>query len=125
MIHRKPTTAKGYHYYGKLMWGRIVKEMEKGAELDNTLKKSVWNSLFSFSGYCNNCFSCAWANKMIGLEDEEEEYESYAGCDDCLLDVDESDECLDGLYDTATGISGQRIEAARKIRDLPMKDKWK
>ena len=102
------------------MWGRIVKAMEKGTILDGSLKKAVWESLFSFSGRDHYCFACHWADQDI-----DEDHGDSGNCENCLLDVDEDEDCLNGLYDIATGISDQRIEAARKIRDLDMKDKWK
>lgn len=122
MIHRKPTTAKGYLYYHRLYYGRIVKAMEKGVLLDKPLKVSVWNELFSFKCGDSYCFACFWANQNI---ENGYEYDDDDDCEDCLLDVDDDEDCLGGLYSTATGISDQRIEAARKIRDLDMKEKWK
>jgi len=99
------------------MWGRIVKEMEKGAYLELKLKKAVWKSLFGFELSKHCCFACDWHLLQ----------EDILSCvDGCLLQINsEENGCLDGLFDIATGLTDQRIEAARKIRDLPMKDKWK
>ena len=114
MITRKPKTAKGFLYYHRLMWGRIVKEMEKGATLDNDLKKRVWKNLFGFEEMTNHCFACAFKKTSLSCEN------------DCLLEYQEDDgKCLGGLFDAATGISQYKIKAASMIRDLPMKDKWK
>lgn len=117
MITRKPKTAKEYHYYHRLFYGRIVKEMEKGAALDNKLKRKVWKTLFSFRGMYNHCFACAFSI----VPDIDSTCAKI-----CLLKFNpDTWACLGGLYDTATGISDDRIEAAREIRDLPMQDKWK
>ena len=123
MIKTPPVTAKGYYYYGKLMWGRIVKLMEHfpGGYLDQELKERVWDSLFSFKLNGEHCFACVWK-----ANNESECWNRYENCNKyCLLEFGESEDCLGGLYDIATGITSKRIEAARKIRDLPMKDKWK
>jgi hypothetical protein len=103
------------------MWGRIVKEMEKGKELDNALKKYVWGKLFSFDGdeYANFCFACEWKKRECEIIGGGENCKKY-----CLLEYN-GDYCLGGLYDIACGIGSQRIEAAREIRDLPMKERWK
>ena len=118
MITRPPKTSKGYLYYHRLMWGRIVKDMEKGATLDLHLKETVWNSLFSFDISDIYCFACIWSNL------HEKDYDGE-DCPECLLEFGYSENCLGGLYDTATGIGPDRIEAAKKIRDLDMREKWK
>ena len=113
MITKEPVTAKGYLYYHRLMWGRIIKEMEKGEILDNNLKRKIWKGLFSFKSNTNCCFPCAWKDDC-----------QFGWCHNCLLEF-KGEPCLDGFYDIATGITDQRIEAAKKIRDLPMKEIWK
>jgi len=105
------------------MWGRIVKEMEKGAILDPELKDVVWKSLFGFKKSPECCFPCSWK-----ADNEGECWNHYENCNEyCLLEFENSKKgaCLEGLYDIATGITSKRIKAARKIRDLNMKEKWK
>ena len=120
MITRKPTTAKGYYYYHKLMWGRIVKKMEKGVILDGRVRGKIWYELFGFVNTGIYCFPCAWKRKNEHMDEGPDEE-----CNECCLLEFDGNACLGGLYDVATGISDQRIVAVRKIRDLPMKDKWK
>ncbi|MCP4651199.1 MAG: hypothetical protein GY853_14120 [PVC group bacterium] len=128
MIQQKPKTAKGYYYYHRLMWSRLVKEMEKGKVLDTGLKYSVWNSLFDFDGEeCNHCFACMWKDDDVTVREYVYYIAEDGDCEDeCLLHYTPEDgKCLGGLYEAATGVSQYRIEAAKEIRDLPMKDKWK
>lgn len=114
MIHRKPKTAKGYLHYHRLMWGRIVKEMEKGEIFNNRLKRRVFRSLFSFRlpKDSNYCFCCGWLRKV-----------EYSCRRNRLLDFKGDDCCK--YFNIATGETKGRIEAAKKIRDLDMKEKWK
>ncbi len=118
---------KRFHYYHKLLWNGIIKELEKKPNNNSSgctgskIKLKVYDQLFSLRVH-DFCFGCEIAKRN-------KKYQYGKLCVYCMFDIKKMNGCLDGNWRAycleCYVVNWQEaIKYATLIRDFPVKKEF-